>query len=120
MNFKKFGKKLFILVLLLTSIFRISMPISAATGNVSLDTHGNRWRMGLSTVFYDRYLQTQRNITSIRIDNFSINGQNAYCVEPNVEIYPSIAMEILDGQAALNALHTAGYSDSQINAISLI
>lgn len=120
MNFKKFGKKLFILVLLLTSIFRISMPISAATGNVSLDTHGDRWRMGLSTVFYDRYLQTQRNITSIRIDNFSINGQNAYCVEPNVEIYPSIAMEILDGQAALNALHTAGYSDSQINEMALI
>ena len=76
--------------------------------------------MGLSTVFYDRYLQTQRNITSIRIDNFSINGQNAYCVEPNVEIYPSIAMEILDGQAALNALHTAGYSDSQINEMALI
>lgn len=120
MNFKKLGKKLFIFILLFSSIFRISMPITAATGNVSLDTHGDQWRMGLSTVFYDRYLQTQRNITSIRIDNFTINGQNAYCVEPNVEIYPSIAMEILEGQAALNALYTAGYSDSQINEMALI
>ena len=120
MNLKKLGKKLFIFILLLISIFRISMPITAATGNVSLDTHGNRWRIGLSTVFYDRYLQTQRNISSIRIDNFTVNGQNAYCVEPNVEIYPSIALEILDGQAALNALHTAGYSDSQINEMAMI
>ena len=120
MTLKKIKRKLFIFILMLISIGRVCMPVLAQTGNVSLDTHGNRWRIGLSTIFYDRFLQTQRNITSIRIDNFTINGENVFCVEPNVEIYPSISMEILNGQEATNALYNAGYTDAEINEMALI
>lgn len=111
---------MFTLLLSISTVFLASTPILAESGSVSMDVHGNRWRIGFNALFTDRYMGTSRWISSMRIDNFNVNGQNAFCIEPNVEIYSTFPVEILRGQEALNAIYSAGYSAAEIDLMSKI
>lgn len=119
MKKRKFIKSLFTFLCMIGMIFTSIVSINAAS-SVTIDAHGDRWRFNYSGVFTDRYLGKSQNITSLRIDNFTVNGQNAYCIEPLVEIYPYLSLNTLSGQDALNALYAAGYSDETIELMTKI
>ena len=94
--------------------------IQAQTGSIQVDHHNHRWRIGFSTEFHDRYLETTKPVTSIRLSNYSVNGVNAYCIEPNVELYASFDPVIHEEQDALSIMEQAGYTQAEIEEIQQI
>lgn len=67
----------------------------------------------------DRFSGTTDNPGKMDISDFRINGQKAYCVEPNVQIStsPLYAHEKITGRSQFKKI---GFSDSQINRMGYI
>lgn len=113
------GKVSKIALVAIYSLFTFSnvTPVMASTHTASFTHTG--YETNINFTIDDRFSGTTDNPGKMDISDFRIDGQKAYCVEPNVQIStsPLYAHEKITGRSQFKKI---GYSDSQINRMGYI
>lgn len=113
------GKVTKIALVAIYSLFTFSnvTPVMASTHTASFTHTG--YETNINFTIEDRFSGTTDNPGKMDISDFRINGQKAYCVEPNVQIStsPLYAHEKITGRSQFKKI---GFSDSQINRMGYI
>lgn len=113
---KKFLTACIATIYSLTSLISIT-PVHAESYTATIGKTGYSAYRNFS--IHDRFSDTWDKPGMYDISDFRINGQKAYCVEPDVQIStnPMYAHEKIPGRSAF---HKIGFSDSQIDRMAYI